>query len=234
MIDVIVLAGGFGSRLQSVVRDVPKPMAMVAGKPFLHYLIQQIQREDIGKLVFSLGYKHEIITSYVQKEYPTLPYDFSIEDTPLFTGGAIRLALEKCHTDLVLVINGDTYFGVNISEMIADHVRTASDITISLKHMQNFDRYGTVHVDANQRITKFNEKVYTEEGLINAGYCILNKKLLLEYPVLLPFSFEQDFLQKRMQEIKVSGFVSDGYFIDIGIPEDYLKANNEFGALFNR
>ena len=230
--DVIVLAGGLGTRLRSVMADRPKCLAPVNGQPFLYYLLNSLSRYTIGKVVLSVGYKHEMIVDWVTAHRADFPFevDFAIEECPLGTGGGIRLALQRCTSSLVCVMNGDSFFDVDFMELQRVHINSGKLLTIALKHLTDFDRYGTVSFDANGLVTNFNEKKYCEDGYINAGIYVLSDRGMLDaFPE--KFSFEKDFLMPKSAEGHVQGFVCDGYFIDIGIPEDYAKANEDFKVL---
>jgi D-glycero-alpha-D-manno-heptose 1-phosphate guanylyltransferase len=135
--EAIILAGGLGTRLRAAVPDLPKCMAVVAGKPFLHYVINHFIKEGIEKLIFSLGYKHEVIEAYLNKEYSTINIQYSIEEEPLGTGGAIKLACEKATEENVLVLNGDTAFNIKLNKLAPFHYMAGADCTLSLKPMKN-------------------------------------------------------------------------------------------------
>ena len=225
----IILAGGFGTRLQTVVKEVPKPLAPISGKPFLFWLVTYLQQQGINNFIFSLGYLHHQVEAFLKEEFPNLDYNCVIENEPLGTGGAIKLCLEKINEKDVIVINGDTFFNLNVKDFIEYYHNTHSDCCIAVTPMQNFDRYGSVTIDEQNIIHQFNEKKYCEKGYINTGILILNKNIFLEKTRQLPqnFSYEKDFLEPNISQIKVTGYIAAGYFIDIGIPEDYYKANQE-------
>ena len=236
--EVIILAGGLGTRLRSEVRDVPKCMAPVAGKPFLWYLLKDLTKYDnISRVILSVGYLREVIFDWiptVQDEFP-FTFDYAIEEEPLGTGGGIRLAMEKVTEEEAVILNGDTYFDVDLNTLVATHKsHTDAKLTIALKPMKDFDRYGTVTTDSDGRILKFNEKQPCKEGEINGGiYCLSKDERIFEG---LPkkFSFETAVMQEKCGETGcLFGVVQNGYFIDIGIPEDYHKADLEFITIFN-
>lgn len=231
MKEVIILAGGFGTRLKSVVSDLPKCLAEVSEKPFLSYVLDSLINYNYNHFIFSLGYKSEFIIDFIETNYPQLNVTYSIEKDPLFTGGAIRLALEKCREKNVLIINADTYFGFDLNQFLSYHIDQNSDISIALKYMENFDRYGVVKFDDNTNINSFEEKKFQERGYINCGYIIINKNILMNMPLNIPFSFEKDFLFLNLSKLKVLAFVANAYFIDIGIPEDFTKANLDFKGI---
>lgn len=227
--NAIILAGGLGTRLRAVVNDVPKCMAMINGKPFLFYLLKYLEKFSVNKVILSLGYKSEIVESWIH-DFPReqFPLEFSIENTPLGTGGAIKKALEYVDSKDTLVLNGDTFFDIDINELHTQHLNNRADITMALKEMTDFDRYGNVLVDQNSRIRSFEEKKYCKQGQINGGVYILGngKDLFSDFPD--KFSFETDYLRTKMFEKKIYGFIYEDYFIDIGIPKDYVRAQKEF------
>lgn len=225
--EAIVLAGGLGTRLRSVVNDLPKAMAPVNDQPFLKYVIRYLLSQGIEYFVFSLGYKHEVIESFLQKEFPTIKYRCVIEDEPLGTGGGIQLACKAATQDEVLIVNADTIFKINIAAAFNFHRSQNAYCTLALKPMKDFDRYGVVEIDKENIVTNFKEKQFYTEGLINGGVYILNRNKFLSGNWPEKFSFEKDFLEKEFVNRDLSGFIDDGYFIDIGIPEDFAKAQTE-------
>lgn len=235
--EVIILAGGLGTRLRSEVKDVPKCMAPVAGKPFLWYLLKDLKKyPEVKRVILSVGFLREAIFEWiptVEEEFP-FEFDYAIEEEPLGTGGGIRLAMEKVTEEVAIILNGDTYFAVDLSEMVAKHkAQKASKLSIALKPMKDFDRYGTVTTDADGRVLKFNEKQPCKEGEINGGVYVLSKDDRIFEGLPKKFSFETAVMQEKCGETGcLFGVVQNGYFIDIGIPEDYHKADREFPELF--
>ena len=225
--EAIILAGGLGTRLRSVLPDLPKCMAPVNGRPFLSYIIDYYQQQGIEKFIFSLGYKHGVITEWLQKNYPSLSIQCTIENEPLGTGGAIQLAVEKTKGKDVLILNGDTLFKVNLQALAVFHKRSASACTLSLKPMKDFDRYGVVETEEDGRIKSFKEKKHYKEGLINGGVYILNTGRFRQQKRPAKFSFEKDYLEIFFSAMPMYGCIQDGYFIDIGIPEDFDRAQEE-------
>lgn len=223
----LILAGGLGTRLRSVVSDLPKCMAPVAGRPFLFYVINYLRSQGIERFIFSLGYKHEIVENYLKDQFSTLQYECSIEEEPLGTGGAIYLACQKTTDKNILIANGDTLFKVNGKDLFSFHIEHDADCTLALKPLKNFDRYGVVELDDNNTVIDFKGKQFYQTGLINGGLYILNVKNFLAKKFPTKFSFEKDFLEKYPPEGKIAGLVQDSYFIDIGIPEDYERAQEE-------
>jgi D-glycero-alpha-D-manno-heptose 1-phosphate guanylyltransferase len=222
----IVLAGGLGTRLREAVPDLPKCMAPVAGRPFLFYVINYLRSQGILQFIFSLGYKHEVIEEYLNTQFVTLNYTCIIEKEPLGTGGAIKLACAAATEKNILVVNGDTLFNANIESMVAAHSAAVADCTLALKPMLNFDRYGAVELNKDQSIHSFKEKQFYTAGNINGGIYLLNVKTFLQQPFPEKFSFEKDYLEKKQQ--KFIGNIQDEYFIDIGIPPDFSRAQIDF------
>lgn len=230
--EAIILAGGLGTRLRDTVPDLPKCMAPVAGIPFLFYVINHLLGQGIEKFIFSLGYKHELIEEYLEKRFSTLRYQCSIEENPLGTGGAAKLACALTTEKDVLLVNGDTLFKVMLNKLVAFHFSCGADCTLSLKPMKNFDRYGSVELNNDYSIKSFTEKQFFESGFINCGVYALNTAKFLQANVGKTFSFEKDWLEKILSihdghPRRIYGVVQDEYFIDIGIPADYEKAKEE-------
>lgn len=228
--EAIILAGGFGTRLQSVVNDVPKPMAPINNIPFLNYVFDYLRHYQIEHVVLSTGYLSEKIVEYYKDEFRGIKISYAKEETPLGTGGGIRNAMTKCKTDDVLVLNGDSFFDVNIKLHYRNHVFKQADCTLALRKVDNASRYGTIQLGRLNRIAAFKEKDNKEvHGLINGGVYILNKNVYLnKTDINSAFSIEKDFYEKRLKELNIFGYEFDGYFIDIGIPEDYKKAQDDF------
>jgi D-glycero-alpha-D-manno-heptose 1-phosphate guanylyltransferase len=222
-LEAIVLAGGLGTRLRSVITDLPKPMAPIGDKPFLEYILKYLQKNGISKVILSVGYKWETIKEYFGNSFENIELIYSIEDAPLGTGGAIKKAMSEVVSEKVYIINGDTFFDVDLKSLI---LKDNSKLMLSLKHMEKFDRYGCVKSDANNLVIAFTEKGYKEIGNINGGIYLASKDIFNGFNLKNMFSFE-DFMQNNFKQLNISSTVFDNYFIDIGIPEDYEKAQNE-------
>lgn len=229
---MIILAGGLGTRLRSVVSDVPKCMAPVAGRPFLWYLLKYLSYFDVERVVLSVGYLRDRIIDWIDENCEEFPFgfDYAIETTPLGTGGGIKLALDKCLRNDVIVQNGDTFFNVDLDGFYGQHRLYPASITLALKPMEHFDRYGNVNINSNL-IVAFEEKKYCDSGLINGGIYVINRLDKMFDGLSDSFSFETAVLQSQCAKGNLYGFIQDGYFIDIGIPEDYERANTELPEL---
>ena len=232
---IIILAGGLGTRLRSVVSDLPKCMAPVNGKPFLAYVINHFQQQGINDFIFSLGYKHETIIEYLSQStihHSPITIHYSIEEEPLGTGGAIKKACTLTNNKNVLVTNGDTLFKANVSSLQKFHQEKNAECTVALKPMENFNRYGVIELNDDASVKSFHEKKQYEQGLINGGLYMLNIESFLNKPLPEKFSFETAYLEKFYTQNNMYGLVQDEYFIDIGIPEDYARAQKEFMPTF--
>ncbi len=225
--EAIILAGGLGTRLRTVVQDLPKCMAPVAGRPFLFYVINHLRSQGIERFIFSLGYKHEIIEQYLNEQFSTLNFQCSIEEEPLGTGGAILLACQKVKDKNVLVTNGDTLYTADIDKASRFHFEKNAECTLILKPMTQFDRYGVVELDKNSVVRSFKEKAFYETGNINGGMYLFNVPDFMKKDFSSRFSFEKDYLEQFYLTQRVYGQLQDQYFIDIGIPEDYNRAQTE-------
>lgn len=227
--EAIILAGGFGTRLKGVIGEIPKCMATVCGKPFLYYLLKYLAKQNCTKLTLSLGYKSEIVTEWLLNQNFGYLIDYVIEQAPLGTGGGIQLALKKAKENNIVVINGDTFFDVDLITFMLFHTKKNAEISLALNKMIDFDRYGIVNTDEESNsILEFEEKKYQKEGFINGGVYIINKEKFLLRNLPSVFSFEKEYLQKYAAENNFFGYKTKNYFIDIGIPEDYNKAQTDF------
>ena len=218
----IILAGGFGTRLQSVVSDVPKPMAPINDKPFLEYMLDELNNSGFNKAVLAVGYKKESIINYFRNKYKNIELVYSVEEEPLGTGGCVKQAMQYIDEDFVFILNGDTMFKIDFKEMAK-----LDKLSIACKKMYKFDRYGEVKI-SNGIITSFEEKKYVLEGYINGGIYYLPKNIFNKYDLPKKFSMEKDFFEKYISQLKMCAYLSNDYFIDIGIPEDYSKAQKDF------
>lgn len=224
----IILAGGLGTRLRSAVADLPKCMAPVDGIPFISFVIAYLKREGIENFIFSLGYKSEAIITYANADYKELHKKYITEPIQLGTGGAIKLACKETDEKNVIVVNGDTLFSANLKSLSLLHETNNADCTIALKAMKDFDRYGAVELNDDNTIKAFNEKQFCVNGTINGGIYALSIADVLTDNYPEAFSFEKEYLEKNTGIKKLYGVVNDGYFIDIGIPEDYLRFQKDY------
>jgi D-glycero-alpha-D-manno-heptose 1-phosphate guanylyltransferase len=234
--ECIILAGGLGTRLQSAVPDKPKCLADIAGKPFLYYLAQYLKPYHFQHIILAVGHKREMIMDYVENNPDVFPchVSFSIEEEPLGTGGAIAQAMQFVQTEDVFVLNGDTFFDVDLDAMLAFQRNKMADCTLALKPMLHASRYGLVETDEHDLITTFHEKKENASGLINGGVYCLFKKAFQSIPFPTRFSFETAYLENHLHEREMAGFIQPNYFLDIGIPEDYEKAQTEIPFYFQQ
>jgi len=227
--EAIILAGGFGTRLQPIVADLPKSMALINGRPFLEYLLDYAILQGIGKVVLSVGYKRDLIINHFGDQYKSVDIDYAIEEEPLGTGGGIRLAFWKVTGKRAIILNGDSIFRVDYRDMVSHHLKTRADATLALRKMDNTGRYGRVVIGRNNRIVGFIEKgEKTGPGFINGGVYVIEKDFLMEPGFRGRFSIENECFGLLFKESKFFGYPSEGYFLDIGIPDDYKKAGHEF------
>lgn len=229
--EAIVLAGGFGTRLAHVVPDVCKPMAPVAGRPFLRFIMDQLAAAGFDRVVVADGYRREQIEGFFGPEYRGAAIEYSPEVTPLLTGGAVKRALSRCESDWVFVLNGDTWLDVDFAAMEAAAAVAPENASavIAVKRMRDFERYGTVDVDACGALTAFHEKRPCEEGLINAGVYLLRRDALDGMPD--KFSLESDYFERVVGDGELLAVECAGGFIDIGVPEDYELAQTMLAPL---
>lgn len=218
--EVIILAGGLGTRLKSVVNDVPKVMALVNNKPFLEYILDDLSNYDVDKIILAVGYKKEIIQQYFGNKYKGIEIVYSEEDKPLGTGGAIKNVLSLVENDEAIVMNGDIYTKINYNDLFECYKRKKANLMLVIKHMNNFDRYGSIELK-DDKIIKFREKEPVESGFMSVGCYIFNKNLLNGFKSDSKFSIENDFFSKYVIDNKIDYYYYSDIFVDIGIPEDY-------------
>jgi len=229
--EAIILAGGLGTRLRSAVPDLPKCMAPVGGRPFIAYITDFYRRAGIERFIFALGYKSAAFDAFFEQEFPHGGYTVSLEDTPLGTGGAIRQACTLASDPAVLILNGDTFFGIDLSALSSFHAAHHADCSLCLKPMRDFDRFGVVELDGDARVRQFREKQAYRAGLINGGVYALDREGFLQEDLPAVFSFEKDYLEKKLETRRIFGLQQDGFFIDIGIPEDYRRVQTSINQL---
>lgn len=231
--EAIILAGGFGTRLKGVIDDIPKPMAPIGDEPFLSYILRFLEKNGIKRVVLAVGYKHEVISAYYGNIFGGMNLHYAIENEPLGTGGAIQNALKKCIRQEQFLVNGDTFFEVNLVGLHQEFSRCNAPLCFSLKPMQQFDRYGVV-VTSEGKVTGFAEKKWVDTGLINGGVYLLKHNIFDSTGLSGRFSFENDFMAAFVETRSFSYIVSNTYFIDIGIPDDYARAQKELPAMFKK
>jgi D-glycero-alpha-D-manno-heptose 1-phosphate guanylyltransferase len=226
--EAIILAGGFGTRLRSVVSDVPKPMAPVAGRPFLELLLRSLKTKGITRAILSVGYMSEVITSHFQECEVGIDLEYEVESMPLGTGGAIAAALPHVTGDHVFVFNGDTYLDLDLSRVAAMWPGDHSPIIVA-RSVPDTERFGALEL-ANGRISHFLGGGRKGAGAVNAGCYLIPSDIFAGASLPDAFSFEQDFLGRR-PPMSLRAFLLNGQFIDIGVPEDYQRAQYDLAGL---
>jgi D-glycero-alpha-D-manno-heptose 1-phosphate guanylyltransferase len=225
---VIILAGGLGTRLKSVLPDTPKCLAPINNKPFIGQLLNFLKNQGINKFIFSLGFKNELVIRYLDEEFDDMNICYSVEKEQLGTGGAIMLALANVISEEVLVINGDTFFNNDLALFYKFHQANASKFTMALTKVESNDRFGSVVMDDQNKIIGFSEKTQNSSVLINAGQYIINRKYFLNSNLKDKFSIELDYFQNNDIEKTIYGYEYLSDFIDIGIPDDLIRAQTFF------
>lgn len=231
--EAVVLAGGLGTRLQSVVKKLPKSMALINGRPFIAYLLDYLYHQEVEHVVMAVGYKHDLIMDFVGYEYRGMKISYSLEEEPLGTGGAIRLAMGNVKKEEVMVLNGDTMFLVSFQELQTAQKELQADLMLAIKKVKDVSRYGAVKYDKETlRVEGFEEKGHHHgAGFINGGVYFTTKSFLLSHIPEGKVSFEKEVLEKLAAHKTFGGINFSDYFLDIGIPEDYDKAKTEFRNL---
>ena len=227
--EAIVLAGGFGTRLRGIVDDVPKPLAPVAGRPFLAWLLDRLARSGMRRCILATGYMADAVECAIGARWQGMEITYSVEPEPLGTGGAIRLAAQRLHGVGVHVLNGDTWLDYAPVALEASARAASTPMAIALVRVDDVARYGAVAV-RDGRALGFREKGEAGAGWINAGCYFLDAAALSALPARAAFSFEREVLQPRALAGEVAAFTGTTGFIDIGVPEDYARAQPMFAA----
>jgi D-glycero-alpha-D-manno-heptose 1-phosphate guanylyltransferase len=228
-VEAIILAGGLGTRLKSRLNGIPKPMALIAGRPFLEYLMDRLVMAGFQHTIISVGYLGESIASHYGYSYRGMPLTYVEEAAPLGTGGAIRKSLKAAHDSSTVVMNGDTYSETDYHAMFRLHRDSNAILTIAVTSVDDMTRYGGVILKQG-KIDGFIEKGRSGHGWINAGTYIISQRF--PWPSHLParFSFETEILMPLMPQLDHTVFMNSGKFIDIGIPEDLDHAQEIIGS----
>ncbi len=224
--EAIVLAGGFGTRLRAVVPDLPKPMAPIAGRPFLAILLERLASRGVSHVVLSIGYLAEKIIAAFGESYLGMDISYCVEEEPLGTGGAIVAASAHCRTDAYFVLNGDTFLEFEPQDLMA-LVSPHSPFVMTVHAVDDTARYGRVLIDEDH-VTGFGEKNIAGAGSINAGVYGIHRSLFDGAGLPTRFSFETDFMMPRVAALRPPVLEANGLFIDIGVPEDYARAQTLF------
>lgn len=230
--EAIILAGGFGIRLRNVVPNLPKPMAPVAGKPFVEHVLLSLSKKGFSRVILSVGFMAEKIISYFGNNFYGIEIVYAIEKSPLGTGGAIVSSMLNCRTDHVYIFNGDSYINLEINEIEALWELNHNPIIIA-RNVIDTSRYGRIE-SKNGQIIAFSEKGTHGPGLINAGCYLFPVGLLKDIPQGKSFSIENDYFAKEVSKKSFDLFITKGYFIDIGLPEDYARAQVELQSEFDQ
>lgn len=230
--EAIILAGGLGTRLASRLNGIPKPMAPVAGRPFLEILLDRLRKAGCRRAILSVGHLSEVIQEHFGEEFRGLPLRYVVEEIPLGTGGAIRAALAAAEDPQVAVLNGDTFVELDYRAMVLAHVQSGAQVTMAVSHQPDVARYGEVVLTLDpgiglERVTGFREKGRSGPGWINAGVYVVGREFPWPQGLGERFSFETEVLMPCAGQMLVAAFPAGAGFIDIGVPEDLDRAQIE-------
>ncbi len=224
--DAILLCGGAGLRLRSVIGNAPKGMAVVAGRPFLELLLRQLSRHGFERAILAVGYQKDVIHSHFGERAFGLDLTYSVEASPLGTGGALRNAADLVRSENVLIMNGDSHTDVDLQAFVGNHGEAKADASVVLVPADGRGDGGSVRVDDSGRLVRFDEKQgCADSPYLNAGIYILSRKILYEIPSGVSVSLEQELFPRWLAERKdIRAFVHQGKCVDIGTPERYQVA----------
>lgn len=224
----IILLGGKGTRLKSVVSDRPKVMADINGKPFLEILLDGLIKTGIRKVIFSTGFKSDYIKKNIGNKFKSLNIIYSQEDTPLGTGGAVSLATKILQSRDYLIMNGDNFIEYDLNSFFNDHLNNNREASILVKKVEDARRFGTILFDNDHKVLEFKEKDPTSKNAyINCGVYILNSSILRYLPPNSNFSLEFDFFP-NITDKRFYAFETMGRHLDIGTPDTYKSAQYFF------
>lgn len=228
-LSAIILAGGLGTRLRESVSDRPKVLAEIGGRPFLAYLLDQLQNAGTREVLLCTGYLGEQIENLFGNSYRSMKLSFSREPEPLGTGGALRLALPLIRSDLALILNGDSICRTDLNELLIWHLSKKASASILLTRVPDMHRYGQVQIDSlSGAVTRFEEKGRTTgSGWVNAGLYLISRELIQEIPPGLFVSLEQQIFPSWIGR-RLFGHQATGPFVDIGTPESFSSASQFF------
>jgi len=241
-LEALVLCGGLGMRLRSVVPELPKCLAAVGDRPFLEYVLLQLRAAGIRNVILCTGYRNEHVAEYFETgERWGMSLNYSIEREALGTGGALKRAKRFVHGGTFLALNGDSILDIDLPKMVEFHKGQNALATVALARVESGDRYGTVETDHTGQVTGFSEKASQEKSSvttmeastqINGGVYVLDRRIFDEIPAAPPPVSLETEVFPRLAGRRVYGFSTDGYFVDIGIPQDYAKAQRELPRRF--
>jgi D-glycero-alpha-D-manno-heptose 1-phosphate guanylyltransferase len=232
MIEAIILAGGLGTRLRGVVGDLPKPMARVAGRPFLFWLLASLEEQGFQRAILSLGYRAEVIQDYFGDRFAGMELRYSVEAEPLGTGGALKLATSQVEGERVVALNGDTYTDLDLSKLVYEFDCAQVQLALGVAPSEQSSRYGGVRVDqVSHRITAFAAKSKNAEAYLNAGVYCFRPTIFERYPTENRFSWELDFIRQHLPALTPLAVFGIERFLDIGVPEDYERAPEVISSL---
>jgi len=228
--EAIVLVGGLGTRLRSELGEaLPKPLAPVAGRPFLALLLDQLAAGGIRRAILATGHGAAQVQAAIGAQWQGMGIDYSVEDAPLGTGGAIALASRRLRGDSAHAMNGDTFLRFDFGALEQCAVASGCAMAMALAQVEDVSRYGAVAVEAG-RVRRFTEKGGAGAGFINAGSYFLSAQAFAAFPQQAAFSFEEAVLRPLAQAGRVAACTDTRDFIDIGVPEDYRLAQSRFAA----
>ena len=230
--EIIILVGGKGTRLRSLVSDRPKPLADVNGKPFIEYIMDYLLQQGASHFILATGFMKKTFRTHFGDSYNEIPISFSEEESPLGTGGAIVKAQALLQENKpFFIVNGDTFFPIDLGQLQNFALASDSDIAIALCRANENGRYGAAKLNKENEI-QLEKNAAAKGDLANGGICVLTRQIHTNLVFFQkPMSFETDLLPSLKDDgYKITGLPFGEYFIDVGTPQDYLKFSRDFAS----
>ncbi len=229
-VSVMILAGGLGTRLRSVLSNIPKCLAPINGKPFLKLQLDVLEKAGFRHVVLCTGHMADLVCREIGTNHGSIKIDYSNEQQPLGTAGALRLALAKTEAKWLLVLNGDSFCEVNLGDFL-NECGFVDRAGMVLAQVNDIDRYGCVETESNGRVSRFLEKGASGSGWVNAGIYLIHRDLVGTIKAGTKISLEHEIFPEWVRDCRMAGFKASGRFIDIGTPKSLLQAADFFKKL---
>ncbi len=231
-VEAIIYTDGSGTRSIKSDKEGLKPMALIAERPFLEYQLSYLQNYSIEHVILSFGSNQRLVSDHFGEKFGSMKITYADEIEPREDRSRIRHAMEKVIGENVYILNGDKFFNVNLRDLSEFYFAHQADLAMTIKRKQNISGYGTIELDVC-KVIGFSKKMPVQSGMINGGVYLTRKSILNNFDLPEIFSFENDFLEKHLDRLKICAMRCSEYFIDLGVPDDFKNAHSELPLLIN-